>query len=302
MTPTSPRHRRSATGRQPSPCWIACLRACDEVQQSSDARRLAANASSRPALPLLADGTKAKQFLDASSADTTQAQIDEATKLACGSRQRVVGEAPRTRAIAGQRSQAPRRPTLPTRGPLEDSQVARREARGGRGRRGARRSLEGARQRRSELASGDAGVEQRTFDAEPLARRGVGDMARPLGGGAAVLDVRGVPRARVPRRRRTSSVCPLSAAVVAGWRGPTRLGSRPSFPTRPRATLTQPRRPVTQRRGGLAALSTAPSASHNRDQSVAGWRRGRGARSRAWITAADDGGHRRSRVDRRDAG
>lgn len=56
-------------------------RACDDVQQELT-RRLAANAASRPDLPLLADGTRAKAFLGAVSADTPQAQIDEATKLA----------------------------------------------------------------------------------------------------------------------------------------------------------------------------------------------------------------------------
>ncbi len=56
-------------------------RACDDVQQEL-ARRLTANAASRPALPLLADRTKAKAFLNGISAKTTPAQIDEATKLA----------------------------------------------------------------------------------------------------------------------------------------------------------------------------------------------------------------------------
>lgn len=55
-------------------------RACDDVQQEL-AKRLTANAASRPALPLLADRTKAKELLDAINADTTPAQIDEATKL-----------------------------------------------------------------------------------------------------------------------------------------------------------------------------------------------------------------------------
>jgi len=55
-------------------------RACDEVQQELT-KRLAANATSRPELPLLAAGTRAKAFLDGVSADTTQGQIDEAAKL-----------------------------------------------------------------------------------------------------------------------------------------------------------------------------------------------------------------------------
>lgn len=56
-------------------------RACDAVQQELT-RRLATNAASRPELPLLAEGTAAKVFLTSLRADTTQAQIDEATKLA----------------------------------------------------------------------------------------------------------------------------------------------------------------------------------------------------------------------------
>lgn len=55
-------------------------RACDDVQQELT-RRLTVNAASCPELPLLADGTKAKAFVNAMSADTTQAQIDEATRL-----------------------------------------------------------------------------------------------------------------------------------------------------------------------------------------------------------------------------
>ena len=55
--------------------------ACEQVQQTLSSR-LADNASKRPALPVLAEGTKARQFLNALSATTTQAQIDEATKLA----------------------------------------------------------------------------------------------------------------------------------------------------------------------------------------------------------------------------
>lgn len=54
--------------------------ACDQVKQALTAR-LADNAGGRPDLPMLAAGTKAKQFLDALSVDTTQAQIDEATEL-----------------------------------------------------------------------------------------------------------------------------------------------------------------------------------------------------------------------------
>lgn len=54
--------------------------ACDQVQRVLTAR-LAANGGERPALPLLADGTKSKQFLDALDAATTKAQIDEASKL-----------------------------------------------------------------------------------------------------------------------------------------------------------------------------------------------------------------------------
>lgn len=55
--------------------------ACDQVQQALT-MRLSENASSRPELPLLARGTKAKQFLDGIAATTTLAQIDEATALA----------------------------------------------------------------------------------------------------------------------------------------------------------------------------------------------------------------------------
>lgn len=55
-------------------------RTCDEVQQELT-KRLAANAASRPELPLLAAGTSAKTFLDGLAANTTRAQIDEATKL-----------------------------------------------------------------------------------------------------------------------------------------------------------------------------------------------------------------------------
>lgn len=54
--------------------------ACDAVQQELK-RRLVDNAASRPDLPLLARGTRAKAFLDAISAATTQGQIDEATTL-----------------------------------------------------------------------------------------------------------------------------------------------------------------------------------------------------------------------------
>lgn len=53
---------------------------CDRVQQAI-AARLAANAGERPDLPLLADGTKARRFLDALDAATTQSQIDEVTQL-----------------------------------------------------------------------------------------------------------------------------------------------------------------------------------------------------------------------------
>lgn len=55
-------------------------RACDVVQQELT-KRLAANTTSRPDLPLLAAGTPAKAFLDGLSADTTQTQIDDAAKL-----------------------------------------------------------------------------------------------------------------------------------------------------------------------------------------------------------------------------
>lgn len=54
--------------------------ACDQVQRALTAR-LAANGGERPDLPLLADGTKSKQFLDTLDAATTKAQIDEASKL-----------------------------------------------------------------------------------------------------------------------------------------------------------------------------------------------------------------------------
>ncbi|MFD1826780.1 MULTISPECIES: AAA family ATPase [Mumia] len=57
--------------------------ACEEVQQELT-RRLSANAASRPELPLLASGTQARAFLDSLSAETTQAQIDEATALEAG--------------------------------------------------------------------------------------------------------------------------------------------------------------------------------------------------------------------------
>jgi hypothetical protein len=55
-------------------------RACDDVQQELT-RRLAVNAASRPELPMLADGTSAKRFLNAIRADTTRAHIAEATEL-----------------------------------------------------------------------------------------------------------------------------------------------------------------------------------------------------------------------------
>jgi energy-coupling factor transporter ATP-binding protein EcfA2 len=55
-------------------------RACDDVQKELT-KRLTTNAASRPELPLLADGTTAREFLNAISADTTPAQIDEATRL-----------------------------------------------------------------------------------------------------------------------------------------------------------------------------------------------------------------------------
>ena len=54
--------------------------ACEAVQQELN-RRLAENAQQRPDLPLLTSGTEAKVFLDGLSADTAQAQIDEATSL-----------------------------------------------------------------------------------------------------------------------------------------------------------------------------------------------------------------------------
>lgn len=55
-------------------------RACDEVQKELT-KRLVANGTSCPELPLLPAGTRAKAFLDGLSADTTQGQIDEAAKL-----------------------------------------------------------------------------------------------------------------------------------------------------------------------------------------------------------------------------
>ena len=55
--------------------------ACELVQQELT-KRLTQNAQERPALPLLAEDTKAKAFLSSLAASTTQAQIDEATELA----------------------------------------------------------------------------------------------------------------------------------------------------------------------------------------------------------------------------
>jgi energy-coupling factor transporter ATP-binding protein EcfA2 len=55
-------------------------RACDDVQQELT-RRLAVNAASRPELPLLANGTSAKTFLDAIRAETSEVQIAEATNV-----------------------------------------------------------------------------------------------------------------------------------------------------------------------------------------------------------------------------
>lgn len=55
--------------------------ACERVQQELS-MRLAENAQQRPALPLLADGTRAKTFLSSLNARTTRDQIDEATALA----------------------------------------------------------------------------------------------------------------------------------------------------------------------------------------------------------------------------
>ena len=54
--------------------------ACELVQQELT-KCLADNAQQRPELPILAEGTMAKAFLDSLSANTTQAQIDEATEL-----------------------------------------------------------------------------------------------------------------------------------------------------------------------------------------------------------------------------
>lgn len=54
--------------------------ACDQVQQVLSSR-LAANTSSRPALPMLAEGTQARQFLDSLNATTTHTQIDGATEV-----------------------------------------------------------------------------------------------------------------------------------------------------------------------------------------------------------------------------
>jgi len=56
-------------------------RACDVVQHELT-RRLADNAQQRPDLPLLAEGTAARTFLRGLNSATTQAQIDEATRLA----------------------------------------------------------------------------------------------------------------------------------------------------------------------------------------------------------------------------
>ncbi|WP_270256637.1 AAA family ATPase [Kocuria marina] len=54
--------------------------ACDQVRQALS-QRLSDNAALRTELPLLGEGTKAKQFLDQLSATTTREQIDEATTL-----------------------------------------------------------------------------------------------------------------------------------------------------------------------------------------------------------------------------
>lgn len=54
--------------------------ACDKVQQELT-KQLSENMQQRPKLPVLAEGTKAKRFLDSLSADTATTQIDEATKL-----------------------------------------------------------------------------------------------------------------------------------------------------------------------------------------------------------------------------
>jgi hypothetical protein len=55
--------------------------ACDRLQQELG-KRLTDNKQQRPAMPLLPDGTRAKAFLDALNAGTTQEQIDAATVLA----------------------------------------------------------------------------------------------------------------------------------------------------------------------------------------------------------------------------
>jgi energy-coupling factor transporter ATP-binding protein EcfA2 len=55
--------------------------ACEQVQLAL-AVRLADNAATRPDLPMLADGTTARRFVDGLTASTTQAQIDEAARLA----------------------------------------------------------------------------------------------------------------------------------------------------------------------------------------------------------------------------
>jgi len=54
--------------------------ACERLQQELG-KRLADNTQRRSAMPLLADGTRAKAFLDALNASTTQEQIDAATAL-----------------------------------------------------------------------------------------------------------------------------------------------------------------------------------------------------------------------------
>ena len=52
-------------------------RACDVLRQELD-RRLAVNAASRPELPLIPEGTSARRFLDALTAETTETQVDHA--------------------------------------------------------------------------------------------------------------------------------------------------------------------------------------------------------------------------------
>lgn len=62
--------------------------ACELLQQEFN-RRLSENMQQRPELPMLADGTNARVFLNSLEPSTTQAQIDEATALAADHDQRL---------------------------------------------------------------------------------------------------------------------------------------------------------------------------------------------------------------------